>query len=124
MVSSLYNIPSRYLGSYIKPFHWLGITHKHICTVLQISFYPTKLLFFLWGLLVKLSGNFTLPINVPNLPINHIYCVGSPPIISAHLESFRVGFKIQTCCIKFNMCKSIVLQKNPLAILFKFLIFL
>ena len=72
MVISLYNISSQYLGSYIKPFHCLGITHNTFGPFFKFPFYPIQLLFFLWSLLVKLSCNFTLSTNVPNQPINHI----------------------------------------------------
>ena len=36
---SLYNISSQYLGSYIKPFHWIGITHKRTWNLIPCLFY-------------------------------------------------------------------------------------
>ena len=38
MVTSLYNIPYRYLGRYYKIFHCFGITHKHTCKIISFLF--------------------------------------------------------------------------------------
>ena len=38
MVISLYNISSQYLGSYTKPFHWLGIIHNTFALFFKFTF--------------------------------------------------------------------------------------